>query len=240
MTLKNAVKKYLSDHIPAKVMMNQMEQIGRLYLIGGVLREYQDHKDIRYLRDIDIVIDVLDEDKWKRFLQEYQPTINEFGGYKFICEGLVFDSWRIEETWAFRNHIISFSSGKAICALADSVYLNLDSIVYDWTNDIWKMDKYQKAMESKILDIVLEKNPRIALNLSRACILRERYNMKFSTSLENVTRNYIRQYDDENEGIKHICEAARKRYVEHGNYTETDIDHIVRKYLKRYGNLKKG
>ncbi len=35
-----------------------MEEIGNIYLIGGVLREFKDNNKIINLRDIDIIIDI--------------------------------------------------------------------------------------------------------------------------------------------------------------------------------------
>lgn len=230
-SLKRSVMDYLEEHIPARKMLEKMENIGKIYLIGGVLREFQDHNSIQYLRDIDIVIDVFDEKEWGFFLQNYKPTKNEFGGNKFKCSGLIFDAWRIEETWAFRNRLVPFKKQEEAKCLINTVYLNLDGIVYDWTNEQWHMKKYREAMQSRILDVVLKENPKKELNLARACVLRDRYDMEFSDRLSTEFEEYFREFKNKEEGINKIYEIAKRRYVDHGKYQIEDVNMIVREYL---------
>lgn len=45
-------------------------------------------------------------------------------------------------------------------------------------------------MKSRVLDIVLEENPFIELNIIRAMVLREKYNMRYSKKLANIIYEY--------------------------------------------------
>lgn len=54
-----------------------------------------------------------------------------------------------------REHYIYFEH------LTDSVYLNINAIAYDLSNDKWNDFGYGKAMESNILDLVLAENPEM-------------------------------------------------------------------------------
>lgn len=50
------IENYLNYHPPAEQLFKELYEIGEIYLIGGVLREFLDAGDIKNLRDIDIVI----------------------------------------------------------------------------------------------------------------------------------------------------------------------------------------
>ena len=107
--MKNSIRNYLMDHPPAAEIFKKLELAGNVILIGGVLREFLDHRKIQNLRDIDIIVDVKSESQWSRVIEEYSLRTNRFGGHKIFCEGLLVDVWRIEQTWAFREKIISCS-----------------------------------------------------------------------------------------------------------------------------------
>lgn len=190
--MKNAIYTHLQKCPPALELFHNLEQAGSIYLIGGVLREYRDNKRIIKLRDIDIVIRVTDSDVWNRVLHSYSFKINRFGGYKLSCENLLVDIWEIEETWAYRNNIIQYNLNSCVELLPETVFLNLDSIVYDWNQEIWYDKIYQKAMDTRILDIVLEKNPHLLLNIVRTFVLKERYHMQLSTRLKEIILDQLK------------------------------------------------
>ena len=184
--MKNAIYTYLRKCPPALEFFQQLERAGNIYLIGGVLREFRDHKKIVNLRDIDIIVDISNIRLWENLLDTYLFKINRFGGYKLQCQDLLVDTWRIEETWAFRSNIIHCKASDYVNRLPETVFLNIDSIIYDWSTEKWYDAIYQKAMESKILDVVLAENPQLFLNIVRAFVLKERYNMQFSAELKHI------------------------------------------------------
>ena len=100
------------------------------------------------------------------------------------------DIWDVAETWAFQKHFIEVEDEDYFEHLTDSVYLNIDAIAYDLSNDKWNDSGYRKAMELNILDLVLAENPYIELNLLRAMVLRRKYNMQYSEKLKNVILTY--------------------------------------------------
>ena len=130
--MKNAILAYLEQCPPALELFHRLTSAGHVYLIGGVLREYLDHQCIESLRDIDIVIDVQNTDLWRNILRDYSFGVNRFGGNKLICSGLLLDVWPIETTWAFRNGIIQCAPKDYINKLPQTVFLNIDSVIYDW------------------------------------------------------------------------------------------------------------
>ena len=72
----DALHDYFISRPQLRELYDLLEQVGYIYLIGGVLREYKDHECIINLRDIDITIDVQSEQKWQNFLKNYHVEIN--------------------------------------------------------------------------------------------------------------------------------------------------------------------
>lgn len=194
--MKDSIYSYLSKCPPALEFFKYLENVGDIYLIGGVLREFRDYGKIINLRDVDIVVNIKNDSLWNDLLEKYEFRINRFGGYKLYCKDLLVDTWKIEETWAFRNNIIKCNEKEYVKYLPETVFLNIDSIVYDWKQQIWYDNLYKKAMNTKILDVVLSKNPELILNIVRAFILKERYNMEFSEQLKKIIKNQCNKFEN--------------------------------------------
>lgn len=185
-TLKKFLSSYLRKYPPSLELFMMLERAGDLYLIGGVLREFKDNGNILNLRDIDIIIDVKEEKIWQDILQTYQTKKNSFGGYKLTCSGLIVDIWSLRETWAYRNKIVRCAPEKYVEYLSHTVFLNIDTIIYDLKRDIWYDEIYQDTMKRRVLDVVLEDNPQISLNILRAMVLKKRYSMTYSPKLKYI------------------------------------------------------
>lgn len=190
--VREAVESYLQSYPPALKLFQQLIEVGKVYLIGGVLREYQDNSAIKELRDADFIVDVENEELWEKMLKEYQPKGNHFDGYKFYCENdFLMDIWEVDKTWAYRNGIITYDKANYLESLPKTVFLNMDSIIYDLHADKWYDSIYQEAIQSKVLDIVLKDNPHVELNILRSLVLRRRYQMTFSDELQSLILQYM-------------------------------------------------
>lgn len=211
-TLKNSVAKYFEKHLLANELFSQLLQAGDIYLIGGALREYCDRADLSYLRDIDIIVDVRNEKRWQQTLKSFPLRQNRFGGYKLCDSGVQIDAWEIGHTWAFREGIIKASHTDYAKLLPETVFLNIDAIVYDWTRERWYDQHYHKAMEDKVLDIVLQKNPQTMLNIVRAFVFQERYQMALSAQLEEVICMQRRLYQTTDAFVAALVDEQRKHY----------------------------
>ena len=55
-SIRSNLKEYLNHHPIADQLFMKLYNIGELYLIGGVLREFLETGDIENVRDIDLVI----------------------------------------------------------------------------------------------------------------------------------------------------------------------------------------
>ena len=208
-SIRSNLKEYLNHHSLADQLFTELYNIGDLYLIGGVLREFLKTGDFRNVRDIDIVISTKLIDDFHKICTKYHTKQNSFGGYKINCNDISIDVWRIETTWAYRENIIKCSEEDYLKKLPYTVFYNLDSLIYNVKNDIWYDDLYKEAKESNVLDIVLEENPHIDLNILRGMFFQNRYHMEYSERLKKLIRERFR---NEKEYAKILYSIELKRY----------------------------
>lgn len=204
-----AVESYLRAYPPALEMFQKLMRVGDVYLIGGILREYKDKGTIEELRDADFIVNVKNFREWQELLAAYRPERNHFEGYKFSCTGFIMDVWEAEKTWALRESKVAFEENEYLKILPKTVFLNMDSIIYDLTRDEWYDTIYQEAKVKGVLDVVLKENPYVELNILRALILKRRYTMKYSEELRQI----ILKYSSENENFAEVLmEIQENRY----------------------------
>jgi len=188
---------FINKYSEANQLIDDLNNIGEILLFGGAVREYIENKFSTIPRDFDIVIK---KDKANfnldNVLNKFNYKKNRFGGYKIKLNSLEFDIWEIENTWAFKNKKVECLEEEYSKRLQDTVFLNVDSIVYNLSKGIIYNDKYNNAMKKRILDVVLYDNPYEALNLFRAIIFKIKYNMKFSYNLSNILTKFIKQNDN--------------------------------------------
>lgn len=207
--IKFEIQSYLEKHPPAQKIFREIIEIGDIYLIGGILREFRDNGKILQLRDADIVISIHDRWKWNQMLNTFLTEKNRFNGYKFQCEDFFLDVWELGQTWAFREKIIQCMPEDYVKMLPYTVFLNVDAIVYDLKNDCWYDELYENAMRTKIIDIVLEENPFVLLNILRAMILKRRYHMQYSNKIKTLI---CREFNKNSDIQYDLNELQIKRY----------------------------
>lgn len=212
MNLKKNIYSYLRHYQLGYALFKELETIGSIYLIGGVLREFRDNGMIHSPRDFDIIVDVHSKKKWEQILKRYGLERNRFGGNKVVCGNLIMDIWAMDQTWAFREGIIRCAPDQYAVALPETVFLNIDSIIYDWQRDRWLDAKYREAMASKTIDVVLKDNPQIPLNIVRAFALQQKYSMRLSDNLMNMIQQESKKYTDINEFIDILEYEQERRY----------------------------
>lgn len=223
-SLETIIIDYLENYPPSLELFQRLKQAGNLYLIGGVLREYRDKGAIQDLRDIDIIIDISRRSIWEGILETYRPKRNNFGGYKLVCSALIVDIWPLEETWAYREGYVVCIPEEYVQSLPETVFLNLDAIVYDFNGDIWYDEKYLDAMNRRVIDVVLEKNPRILLNILRAMVLKKRYGMRFSDGLRKILREQMEQESDLAGKLLEIQEKRYRKEILSGEEIEKELE----------------
>ncbi|HBF2979799.1 TPA: hypothetical protein KN544_003501, partial [Clostridioides difficile] len=213
MNIKNLgcdFEKLLRQYNEASELIKTLKLYGELLLFGGAVREYMDNKFNHLPRDFDIVIKKNNEYvNLDEILYKFQYKKNRFGGYKIRVNQIEFDIWEIENTWAFKENKVQINFGDYEKKLQDTVFLNIDSIVYNLNTQDYYNKKYENAMENKSLDVVLEENPYIELNLLRAILFKKKYNMDFSDKLSRILSDFV---DNNNNYLKLMEEVQIKHY----------------------------
>lgn len=129
---------------------------GDVYLFGGVLRDLALLGRKGFNSDIDIVV----EGNWSNcvtYLESLGAHKNKFGGYRLEVAGWPIDIWNAKETWAIKQGLVQY---KGIVSLTETTVLNWDAILMNWRTRAFIYRKnYLESIKSRVLDIVLEKNP---------------------------------------------------------------------------------
>lgn len=207
--IKDEMIKYLRQFPKAVDLFNQLLEIGNVYIMGGLLREYKDKQKIENLKDVDFCIEIEREDLWDNLLHTIPYIRNKFLGYKFICDGFKIDVWKIEDTWAFKEKKIFSKKNEYFSKLQNTVFLSIDGLIYDIKHDIWNDTLYEKTMKQKELDVVLEENPFIELNILRSFILQQKYGLTYSEKLKNIILRYLEEHKDY---LERFIEIQKNRY----------------------------
>lgn len=226
---KYEIKKYLKTMPDAKMFFQELMTTGSAYLIGGFPREFLDRGYFTYVRDIDVAVDVEKRDIWEKLLKSQRYRRNRFGGYKIFFRYITFDVWEIKKTWGFQHRTRDRFTDYAHL-LADTVFLNIDAVVYDYKNEHWDMSGYIDAVRQNMLDVVLEENPQIALNILRSYVLQKKYRMTLS---ERLKRIILRQREEIPDLAQHLYQLQERRYGKNGysmedfsNWIERETDSI--------------
>lgn len=168
---------------------------GDVYLFGGVLRDLALLGRKGFNSDIDLVV----EGDWSHFisyLQSLKAHKNKFGGYRLMVGRWPVDIWNAEETWAIKQGLVSY---KGIATLTDTTVLNWDAILMNWrTKNFIYRKNYFEEINSRILDIVLEKNPNplgMAVRVFRHFSLKDA--RKITPSAANYLANCAKSYSFE-------------------------------------------
>lgn len=159
-------------------------------VLGGAVRAALNN--VNSLRDIDVIFQT-DDFVIYDFLSEnnVQYEFNSFGGLKFNLENIQFDAWNIENHYAFQK--------KAYAAKFKNIYkttfINYDSVMYDFTNDILYDKKYNSCINEKEIDLVgskklCNKNPNKPLSICKILELKQKYQYELSYK----TKKYIKEF----------------------------------------------
>lgn len=177
--IKNSLDKIQEDASIAQ-MLHRIKSSGDVSILGGALRDWSLN---RQPRDIDVVVNCsaskLDD------LLQHKAKKNRFGGFKIELNKVEFDIWNLDSTWAFKNDP---KFNKKMEEVPETVFLNIDAIMFDLCSNKILDKGFEQAMESKLLDIVYEPNPYPYLCVSKALIALHKYDMRPSKRLADFIR----------------------------------------------------
>lgn len=207
-----SLKKHFETIIKNKKLtffIDDLERYGDVIFFGGALRDFVSHNS-QTPRDLDIVFDATSNKSLEQLVRKYELPIkkNKYDGFKIEFETISMDIWDLNTTWAFKNNIKT-SSQKS---LIDTVYLNIDGIAYNYSNENLYSTHFDDAIEKKEIDIVLEENPNVELNLLRAMVINKEYQFNFST---NIKKALNASYAEKGHSfIKELTDLQYARYGE--------------------------
>jgi hypothetical protein cdifA_08857 len=214
-------------------LFKNLNSNGELYIFGGAVRHYLDNGNFNTLpRDFDIIFKKKDSTvKLEKIITQYfKFKKNRFNGYKFQINNLKFDIWNIEDTWAFRENKVKYDSQNYISKLTETVFLNIDSLIFDLNNKKLYADNYKKIINTKELDIVLNENPFLELNLLRALILMDKYNLSPSRSLIDIFNSFVSKNNNYNNVFQNIF---NKRYQKEKIEMYSRIDNMIKTIIRK-------
>lgn len=201
----------LRDYRTLWELLKQLENLGETFIIGGALREFRENNLEQLPRDFDLVVDT-DDYHLNKVLFRHRPHRNRFGGYKINDRGIIIDIWCLKDTWAYKEKKIVCRTSDYGEKLQDTVFLNIDAIVYNFTKKVWYDANYIHAMNTKELDVVLEANPQLPLNIMRSILLKNRYSMQMSSKLKSIICNYVKSEKDSERMLMSI-QMAHYNYI---------------------------
>ncbi|PHV72211.1 hypothetical protein CS063_01680 [Sporanaerobium hydrogeniformans] len=207
----------------AEQMINELSIDNELLLFGGSVREYLESGFRNIPRDFDIVIKKKRKNSLEDILCKYPHKKNRFGGYKVRINSLEFDIWKLEDTWAFVNNKVKASEEN----LVNTVFLNLDAIVYNLEKEMLYDEIYKQAKQEQCLNIVLHENPHLDLNILRAINFAEKYNMSLSEELRYMISELIQENNNYYERLYSI------QFNHYGSekFTKIEINNYLHKLI---------
>ncbi|MCW9133890.1 hypothetical protein OF830_23940 [Bacillus paramycoides] len=189
-TIKSEIFSLLQNYPESLNFIESLSEIGELLFFGGSIRDYYIYNEYKNMpRDFDIAVKLnpKNEGSFTTFIEQYEFKKNRFGGYKVKIEGIEFDLWNLQNTWAFKEKKLIADEKN----LAKSVFLSVDGIVYNFNQNILYDDDLKWSMDNKKINIVLNDNPQKELNLLRALVFKRKYNFDFSVELKEEYKKLI-------------------------------------------------
>lgn len=183
----------LKESSAVSKFLQELESLGPALILGGSVRDWICGKSPR---DIDIVIDCpLSNLEW---LSSYKAEKNRFQGYYLVVDGVEFDVWALDSTWAIKK---DKSFERTLQAIPRTVFLTIDAVGYRLdTKEVYDSG-FNHAITTKQLGIMYEPNPFPFLCVSRSLVSLVKYDLTPTLNLKNyieeqVSRGYNKKSFD--------------------------------------------
>lgn len=220
MAIKNDFKLYFSKELEnsniLKEILFKIFVKGSAYIIGGYFRDFLLKKEPR---DIDILVDTPHSFLLEILHEKNIPfTVNRHNGIKVKLETKSLDIWSVENNWAFKERLISFSEYDKLNSIAKGCFYNYDALVINLRDYSYNLRYYRKFVDSKVLDIFysstdyLNLNETIEANVLRAFYLKKIYDVSFSDRTRRYLINKIGELADNNENIVEVLDKTISKY----------------------------
>ena len=206
--------------------ISYLEVSNDLLFIGGIVRDYvrNNYKFDKFPRDIDIVCAYRSGENRMIFALRESGcwySKNDFGGYKVTINDIIVDIWELEVHTVFKDTDLEINKPN----LAKAVTLNIEGIVYDFSENKYYDEFYKQAVESNTIDFVIDSHFMKDLSLLRAMRFSSLYNMNLSDRIKEQIKN---KFDTDKDFIPKLVKLNNKKYKE---MTESEMNDFVCKFI---------
>lgn len=224
--IREKVDSIITKELWSAQLIAELEKNFGVIIFGGAIRDILfGHEN--EIRDIDIVLYPIkqeDDSRQDILLKNIihkncnkNYTKNQFDGYKIKGTRTILDIWLLKDTWAFRQNIISMSQQN----LLKSVYLNIDAYAWDYSMKSFISDCDKKKKHK--IDVVLEKSACEELNLIRAVVLSQKYDMHLSDKIIDKLWGMLEHWFS----IETDIFSIERRHYGNVIVTRNDIKHAI-------------
>ncbi|WP_455424858.1 hypothetical protein [Dryocola sp. LX212] len=143
----------------ASTLLEELSRHAHLYIFGGMIRDIGLSGKKNVFSDIDLVFSGSREELAHALKHIGIETFfeNKFGGYRLTHYEVEYDIWSLEDTWAFRENVISLNT---IHSLLHTTLMTWDAVIYDVKEKkLITHPNYLQDLINRRLDLVLEQNP---------------------------------------------------------------------------------
>ncbi|MCW3104237.1 MAG: hypothetical protein JWO09_2677 [Bacteroidetes bacterium] len=201
--------KYLFTNIDheTKRFLDDISSHCEVLIFSGIIRNFF-IKHQGKLRDLDLVLNRVDDFKIENYFSNYDFRRNSLGGYKVLIKDLSIDIWELENTWALNNAKVEMELFNDY-NLPNTVFFNFSAIAFNYnTQKFIASESFIKFLETKEIDLVLEENPLPQLCIVNTIYYKRKFQLEISSNLKNY---YLRNF---------------------GNFSEKDYEDIQIKHFK--------
>jgi len=197
--------KVMSRDARASLVLRRLQDIGRVALIGGAIRDLAFKTNHSFASDLDFVVEVEDSHAYTDLIDSYHARANKFGGYRISLEGIDIDFWEAKSSWAnTRGHRVVESLEDVL----ETTFFNVDALLYIVSDDkIQVKEGTFEALDKRYLDINLRPNP----NPLGAAVRALRRMCQFDMQASRHLAEFIAEQIDSN-GWEKIAALERMAY----------------------------
>jgi hypothetical protein len=201
-----------------EVLDRVLERGWRAYIVGGTLRDVMLAPVSAFPRDVDLVISGCTEQEVEgafhdlvnrrtRFGGLHLATHFSYGGISPSCGQLIFDVWRLEDTWGIRHAGLP----PTIESFVRTPFLNIDSVAIELVPRKARRQVVEcgffESLSSRTLEINYAPNPFPALCIARSLIMAAKLEFLIGLSLARYIANY-----SEVSSVEDLLEAQVSHY----------------------------
>jgi hypothetical protein len=190
---REAVYSYLERGLPERAGLKATldhlaERIPDTVIFGGMLREFGLGNARTFNSDIDLVTRA-SRAELLAAVRDFSPSVNKFGGLRFVVGRRLFDIWLLEDTWAFRQGFVPLTGFDSLFSTTffgvDAATLHLTSRKYCFS------DAHIRGLKHRVLELNLRENPNPVQRARRAIRMAWEENLGIANPLAlYILQNY--------------------------------------------------